>query len=261
MTSNNALIGFTGFVGTSLLKQNHFECQYRSTNITDICNQSFDLVVCAGAPGVKWLANKHPEQDKAALDTLITNLASVTCKTFVLISTVDVFKESNGVAESTPIDTENLQPYGLHRYQLEEFVKNTFNNYLIVRLPGLIGPGLKKNVIFDFLNNNNLEAIDSRGVFQFYPMVNLWADIQIALENKCSLIHLTSEPLPVHEIATQCFNMEFNQQTVATPAIYDFKTEFAHIFGTQQDYQYSQKEIISTIRYFAQSEPKKVHDQ
>lgn len=45
-----ALIGYTGFVGTTLLKQTKFDDFYRSTNINDIKGKKFDLVVCAGAP-------------------------------------------------------------------------------------------------------------------------------------------------------------------------------------------------------------------
>ncbi|MGR2709410.1 MULTISPECIES: hypothetical protein [Pseudomonas] len=44
----NALIGFSGYVGNTLLKQAHFDALYRSTNIQDIEGQQFDVVVCAG---------------------------------------------------------------------------------------------------------------------------------------------------------------------------------------------------------------------
>lgn len=257
MDDNNALIGFSGFVGSTLLKQTNFDHLYRSTNISEIRDNAFDTVVCAGAPAIKWFANKEPEQDKQSIDSLIDHLSTIKCKTFILISTVDVFKDSIKAVESTPIDTFELHSYGLHRYQLEEFVKAHFENYLIVRLPGLVGPGLKKNIIYDFLNNNNLDAIESRGVFQFYPMVNLWSDIQIAIKNNCPLIHLTSEPISVQEIAKQCFNIDFKNKLTNEPAIYDFRTEFSHLYGSTSAYQYSKKETLLAIRSYAQSENKK----
>jgi len=257
MNDSNALIGFSGFVGSTLLKQSNFDNLYRSINISEIRNNSFDTVVCAGAPAVKWLANKEPEQDKQSIDSLINHLSTIQCKTFILISTVDVFKDSIKADESTPVNTVGLHPYGLHRHQLEEFVKEYFDSYLIVRLPGLVGPGLKKNVIYDFLNNNNLDAIESRGIFQFYPMVNLWSDIQIAIKNKCSLIHLTSEPISVQEIAKQCFNIEFYNQLSTAPAVYDFRTNLSHLYESTSSYQYSKKETLLAIRSYAQSENKK----
>lgn len=252
----NALIGFSGFVGSTLLKQAHFSALYRSTNIHEIKNREFDVVVCAGAPAQKWIANRNPVDDRKKIDSLIDHLRTIKCKTFILISTVDVFREPIGVDESTPVEEIGLHAYGLHRRLLEKFVKQNFSNYLIVRLPGLVGPGLRKNVIFDLLNNNNLHAIESRGVFQFYPMVNLWFDIQKALEVGLSLVHLTAEPISVADVSLQGFGRSFTQTLANPPARYDMQTLHAQIFGSPAgQYQYSVRETIQEIRAYAQSEP------
>jgi dTDP-4-dehydrorhamnose reductase len=252
----NALIGYSGFVGTTLLKQSSFDCLYRSTNIGEIKEKKFDTVVCAGAPAQKWIANRNPEGDREKIEGLIMHLKSMTCKTFVLISTVDVFMNPIGVDEVTPVEESGLHAYGLHRRLLEKFVESHFPKYLIVRLPGLVGPGLRKNVIFDFLNDNNLHTIDSRGIFQFYPTVNLWYDIQAALDTGLKLIHLTAEPISVAEVSSQGFGKPFEQEQVNSPAVYDMRTRHAEIFGASGYYQYSRRETIQAVRAFAQSEPR-----
>lgn len=252
----NALIGFSGFVGSTLLKQNHFSALYRSTNIHEIEGQEFDTVVCAGAPAQKWLANKDPIDDKNKIDALISHLKTIRCKNFILISTVDVFKQPIGVDESSPVEESGLHAYGLHRRLLEKFVEQHFSNSLIVRLPGLVGPGLRKNVIFDFLNDNNLHAIESRGVFQFYPMVNLWYDIQTAQAAKLSLVHLSSEPISVADVALQGFGKPFTQTLDHPPARYEMRTQYAQLFGATGHYQYSSRETVLAIRAYAQSEPR-----
>lgn len=251
----NALIGFSGFVGSTLLKQAPFESLYRSTNICDIEGQSFDTVVCAGAPAQKWIANREPEADRQKIDGLIAHLKTVQCKTFILISTVDVFKDSMGVDEETPVDESGLHAYGLHRRLLEKFVESHFPNHLIVRLPGLVGPGLRKNVIFDFLNDNNLHAIESRSLFQFYPMVSLWYDIQTALNAGLKLVHLTAAPISVADVAKNGFGKIFEQVLVNSPATYDMRTRHAQVFGTTVHYQCGARETIQAIRAYAQSEP------
>jgi nucleoside-diphosphate-sugar epimerase len=252
---NNALIGFSGFVGSTLLKQAHFSALYRSTNIHEIENREFDLVVCAGAPAQKWIANRDPIDDRKKIESLIGHLQTIKCKTFILISTVDVFKEAINVNESTPVDESGLHAYGLHRRFLEKFVEQNFSDYIIVRLPGLVGPGLRKNVIFDFLNHNNLHAIESRGVFQFYPMVNLWFDIQRAQEAGLSLVHLTAEPICVADVSLQGFGKPFTQSLTNPPARYNMQTLHAQVFGSSGQYQYSVRETIQAIRAYAQSEP------
>ncbi|MBH2018866.1 MAG: NAD(P)-dependent oxidoreductase [Burkholderiales bacterium] len=251
----NALIGFSGFVGSTLLEQAPFESRYRSTNISDIEGQSFDTVVCAGAPAQKWIANREPEADRQKIDGLIAHLKTIQCKTFILISTVDVFKNPIGVDENTPVDESGLHAYGQHRRLLEKFVESHFPSHLIVRLPGLVGPGLRKNVIFDFLNSNNLDAIDSRGVFQFYPMVSLWHDLQTALNAGLKLLHLTAEPISVADVSEQGFGKSFNHALANTPATYDLRTCHAQVFGASGHYQYSARETIQAIRAYAQSEP------
>lgn len=116
------LIGFSGYVGSTLLKQSYFDYLYRSTNIGEIEGKSFDTVVCAGAPAQKWIANREPEADKQKIEALIAHLRLMTCETFVLISTVDVFKNPLGVDEDTYIDEEGLHAYGMNRRLLETFV-------------------------------------------------------------------------------------------------------------------------------------------
>jgi nucleoside-diphosphate-sugar epimerase len=249
-----ALIGNSGFVGECLLKQSIFSMLYRSTNIHEIVNKEFGLVVCAGAPAQKWIANREPTQDKENISRLINHLSTIKCEKFVLISTVDVFREAIGVDESTSVDEDGLHAYGLNRRLLEKFVQDQFPNHLIVRLPGLVGPGLRKNVIFDF-HNNNPHSIESRGVFQFYPMVNLWWDIKQALNAGLSLVHLTAEPISVADVSLEGFGRFFTQTLANPPARYDMRTLHANVFGSSGRYQYSQKETIQAIRAYAQSEP------
>jgi len=253
--SRTALVGDTGFVGNTLGRQTSFVSLFRSGTIGEIKGAQFDRVVCAAAPSRKWIANRDPVADRKNIEGLIAHLETVTCSNFVLISTVDVFRNPVGVDEGSNIDEDGLHPYGLHRRQLEKFVASRFANHLIVRLPGVVGPGLRKNVIFDFLNDNNLQAIDSRGVFQFYPMVNLWYDIQIASRAGLKLVHLTAEPVSVAEVSELGFNRPFEQALADPPAIYDLRTRHAGLFGGAGHYQYSRRESIQAIRAYAQSEP------
>lgn len=254
----DALIGHSGFVGSTLLRQRHFDALYRSTNIQDIRGGEFGLVVCAGAPAQKWLANKEPDADRNTIEGLISCLESLRARRFVLISTVDVFRDPVGVDETTDVDTTNLHAYGRHRHMLEAFVQSHFEESLIVRLPGLVGPGLRKNVIFDFLNDNNLHAIDSRGVFQFYPMVNLWPDISKALDAGLKLVHLTAEPISVADVARHGFNREFDHPLAGAAASYDMRSRHAALFGGGAGYTYNRAATLLAIRAYAQSEPRQL---
>lgn len=249
-----ALIGHTGFVGTTLKRQVSFDALFRSTDISEIHGKEFDSVVCAGAPAQKWIAERDPDSDRRNIEVLAGHLDRIVTNYLVLISTVDVYADSRGVDERTPADESN-SAYGRNRLWLEKFVARRFSNHLIVRLPGLVGPGLRKNVLFDFKNNNMVDRIDSRGIFQFYPMVNLWSDISIAAVSGIKLIHLTAAPVSASEVAQMGFGFTFdNVLEERAPASYDFRTAHAKLFGGEGDYTYSKRESLLAIRAFAQTD-------
>ena len=139
-----ALIGYTGFVGSNLQIQMKFDDFYNSKNIQDIKDKEYDVVYCAGASAAKWIANQKPTEDLQSVCSLIDAIREVKTKRFVLISTVDVYKSIINVNEDSFIDLSNHHPYGTHRRMIETFVSERFENYNIIRLPGLFGDGLKK---------------------------------------------------------------------------------------------------------------------
>lgn len=147
----DALIGYTGFVGSNLALQHKFDMLFNSRNIDEITSNEYDLVVCAGAKGVKWYANQFPEDDLNGIRKLCDKFGEIKTRRFILISTVDVYKNPVMVDEETIIEKEGLHPYGLNRFYLENRVADTFPEYNIVRLPALFGRGIKKNFIYDLI--------------------------------------------------------------------------------------------------------------
>ena len=247
---STALIGYTGFVGSNLNQQTKFEGLYNSKNIEDIAGKSFDILVCSGAPAVKWLANKEPIKDRENLQRLMDCLAQVSAKKVILISTVDVYPVPVEVDEDTEIEVEVLQPYGKHRLELEAFVQEHFD-FLIVRLPGLFGQGLKKNIIYDFLNDNVGDWIHKDSVFQFYNLEHLWQDIQTSLEHGLTLVNFATEPTSVEEVAAEAFGFEFTHEPQQTPARYDMQTKYFHIFdGCHPGYLYGKNQVLQELKEF-----------
>ena len=249
-----ALIGYTGFVGSNLARQGNFDDQYNSSNIGDIEGKTYDLVVSAGARAEKWRINQEPEKDLAEINDLIGHLKTVNTKQFVLISTTDVYKNPNNVDEDTPIDTNGLHAYGSNRYHLEQFCRDQFDA-LIVRLPGLFGEGLKKNVIYDLLNDNNVDRIHHAGSFQYYNLDYIWRDIQIALNNNLKLVNFATEPVRTDEIADYCFGIKnFNNEPDGVSAgSYNMLTKHYSYYGGQSNYMYSKQQELDDIKKFVQS--------
>lgn len=251
---SSALIGYTGFVGGTLTQQTHFDALYHSKNIAEIRGKSYERVVCAGAPAAKWKANSEPDADRANLAGLMSHLEHVEARQFVLISTVDVYRVPVGVDEDTPIDTAQLEPYGLHRYELEQFCAGRFGAALkIVRLPGLFGAGLKKNFLYDMIHSGQSAWTHAESVFQFYDMSRLWGDLQTVMAADVALINFATEPVKSRDVAQHSFGVDYTHITEKPPVNYDMQTRHAALFGESGRYLASKETVYAQIAAFAKS--------
>lgn len=251
MTS--CLIGHTGFVGGNLHRQRSFDDLYRSTSIAGIAGQSYDLVVCAGISAVKWKANQDPEGDRAGIAALQRPLESVRADRFVLISTVDVYPEVTGVDEATDCHAPN-HAYGANRLAFEDFVRERFDDVLIVRLPALFGPGLKKNVLYDLLHDHRTEFIDPATRFQWYDVRHLWADVGRATDAGLSLVNLVPEPLETRRFVEALFPDRTVAAPSETPWAYDIRTRHADVFGGTDGWICSADESLDGIARWVRTE-------
>lgn len=248
-----ALIGHTGFVGGNLRAQHPFTDLFNSTTIPHIRGRSFARVVCAGAPAEKWRANQDPARDLATIEGLIDHLRSVETAEFVLISTVDVYPAPIGVDEDSPIDSARASAYGRHRRLLEQFCQDRFDAR-VIRLPALFGAGLKKNVIYDLLHDNRLEAIHADASFQYYNLAHLWSDVQTAAGLGLRLVNFATEPVTVEQVARTAFGRTFENRPTPSAGAYDLRSKHAAAFGGAGGYLYSGAQVLAELAAFVQTD-------
>lgn len=146
------LVGNTGFVGSNIYRNGDFDAGFDHTNIKESYGLNPELLVYAGLPAAKYLANQNPEADLAVVMDAFNNIKQINPKRLVLISSVDVYKDSFGKDEDAVMDETNMEAYGLNRLKFEQMVREFKPDALIVRLPALFGANLKKNFVYDLLN-------------------------------------------------------------------------------------------------------------
>ena len=245
-----ALIGHTGFVGSNLDRQSPFDARFNSRNIETMRGRRFSEVWCAGVQAVKWWANANPEEDRRGISSLLDVLETVEAERFVLLSTVDVFARPVGVDEATRPGREGLHAYGRHRLDVEERIAARFPDCLIVRLPGLFGEGLKKNVIYDLMTDNQVEKIHPDARFQFYGLDRLTRDIGTAATTGAPLVHLVTEPVAVSDVARVAFGRDLGPPPVAEPVRYDVRTRHASAWGEAGAYVAPASRVLDDIAAF-----------
>lgn len=203
-----ALFGYTGFVGTWLMKRNQkYDALYNSSNFKQAAGKTFDTIYFSGLPATKWMINKDPLPDWRNIEEIMRVLDSVeVTKKFVLISTIDVYEEhvASGFDESHNITLSSIPNYGNNRRRFEHYIRGRYSSKCrIVRLPGLFGHGLKKNVIYDFLNDNCIDKVMPFVPLQWFSM--RWLDdLMTNIDDLPQTVNIVSPPVLNSELGEVC---------------------------------------------------------
>jgi nucleoside-diphosphate-sugar epimerase len=171
------VIGANGLVGSAFVRrlQNHpgvdLVCVTRQ-NFDSLPAAHSDVVIEAACNSKKFLADADPVSEFAASVThRLKSLQKFSADLHVHISSVDVYSDLTSPAttrEDSAIDLKKTSHYGFHKLLAEELVRHYAPRWLILRLAGMVGPGLRKNPVFDILHGLPLRVHpDSR--FQFMP--------------------------------------------------------------------------------------------
>lgn len=224
----DALLGYSGFVG-SHIRENLCPSQtdyFNSENIQDVAGKEFRYVYSACAPSVKWRANANPDEDAVEIDTLKNILISLKCDKFFHISTIDI--HSPEVLDQVEDEiVPATATYGKNRYHLEVFLRQHFDDKLVIlRLPALFGVGLKKNYLYDLMNKNNLEKVNINSSFQWYSLSWLWGDIKIAQEDGRKTVNLYTESIETNDIIDTFFPDLSSSVGVGTRVFYSQSSKY-----------------------------------
>lgn len=241
-----AIVGWTGLVGQNLvtqLSQSDIDL-YNSRNIHSLSGKTYDTIYFCAMPAEKWRINKNPDTDYTTLITLQDILKTVAASKFILISTVDIFDCTVEQNEDGTAYAEH--PYGRHRRLLEDFIKTQFGNSYIIRLPGLFGWGLKKNILYDLINNNQVSNISLASKFQWYCLDDLIGDISNCISNNIHTIQLVSEPISVNTIVSRFFPEKMPECSGTT--VTEYKLITSH--GSRAPYWTSEEYILGKMKDF-----------
>lgn len=215
--------------------------------------RAFGRLWLAGAPAQKWTADADPEADAAGLQELVGHLQHVTADEVVLVSTVDVYADPVGVDEATPVSVDDHErAYGRNRLWLEGAVRQLFPRVLTLRLPGLYGPGLRKNLVFDLLHERE-EFCHRDARFQFYDVRRLCDDADLAMGAGLDLVNLATAPVRAATLAQEVFGRRLVRQE-GRPAAYDMRTLHASLYGGTGGYLAEADAVLASIGEWAATE-------
>jgi len=156
------IIGGKGLTGSAFVrnfKKNNIEFKIvQKENKEEFFGKNCDVLIFANGNAVKYKANEDPYFDfHASISSIAEYVHKINSKLFILLSSIEVYDQPFSLEtskENTVINEQNLDPYGYHKFLAEKYVERFANNFLIFRLPALVGIGTKKNPIYDFLHDH-----------------------------------------------------------------------------------------------------------
>lgn len=168
------ILGGNGFVGSAFARVlaglgRPFAVITRA-NYDSFVGKSCDILINANGNSKKFFAADDPKKEfQASVASVRNSLVDFRFEKYILLSTGDVYPDCSSpdlTREDSIIDIARQSPYGFHKYLADQCVRHAARRWLVIRQGGFVGPGLKKNAVFDVLHGDKLWVHrDSR--FQF----------------------------------------------------------------------------------------------
>jgi len=214
-----------GLIGKFLANSINGSRIYTRDNLDQFSQDTHDVVIIAAPTGNRLVVNTDPEVDIKDYQQIIDIISCAQYKTFIYISTIDVYRDHN---------------YGNNRRYLENALSQLPGSH-IIRLPSLIDVSLNKNILYDLKNRIWLDKVSLDSEVQWYPLKRLSADIDRVVEQDVKYQNLFSPPVCNQDIVTRFFPELIEQ--LKTNQLVAIKYDF-------QPYAISTEEIWQSFEEF-----------
>jgi len=159
------IVGYTGFVGSAFCNAFSQGNGYDVVGIgrqeyAKLAGSHFDILINANGNSSKRLADAEPAKDfEMNAAATLGMLKDFPCRHYIHLSTVEVYNDKSApeaAREDAKIDPGALSNYGFSKYCGELVAKKYAKSWLILRLAGMVGPGMKKGPAHDIVTLRKL---------------------------------------------------------------------------------------------------------
>ena len=169
------VIGGCGFIGSAVAneaeQQGYITHRIGREQYEAAKGLTCDVLINANGNSKKYLSRRDPILDfELSVQSVARIVQDFPAKKVIHLSTIDVYPVKHDPTlnhEKVEIDQSLLSPYGFNKYLAEQLVSFWSEDWLLFRMGGFVGPGLKKNSIYDLLKGGDLYVHpDSRYQYQ-----------------------------------------------------------------------------------------------
>jgi len=264
---NVTIIGAEGFLGSAFVTYlsgiDGIELiKVTRRNYAEVAATPSDIVIEAACNSKKYLADERPvEEFDLSVTHRLRTLKDFPAALHVHISSVDVYDDlasPERTREDSAIDLIKLSHYGFHKLLAENLVRHYADSWLILRPAGMVGPGLRKNPVYDILHDQPLR-IHPDSQYQFLRTEDVARIAWELIEQEISgeIFNICGEglisPLEIAELAGRKvnfslldptaqprivnINIDKIKQIAAAPRTREVITQFIHTQVAQQRFE------------------------
>lgn len=157
------VLGANGFLGSSITEYlDSINAKFKPItrdNYENFKNKKCDILINANGNSKKYLANEDRALDfELSVSSVSRSLNDFKFNKYIYLSSSDIYPvvKHTTTNEDEPLDILKQSNYGFHKYLAELLVKKYSQKWLIFRLGGFVGKNLKKNPIYDIINQKKL---------------------------------------------------------------------------------------------------------
>lgn len=245
------VIGAGGFVGSAfvahLIGRPGVEVvEVTRMNYSERAGARSDVVIEASCNSRKYLADEQPVLEfEQSVSHRLRTLRDFPASLHVHISSVDVYSDlrtPETTREDSAIDLAGVSHYGLHKLLAEQLVRHYADRWLIIRLGGMVGPGLRKNPVYDILNGQPLR-IHPDSQYQFMPTSEVARIVRTLVESGVSneVFNLCGKglisPREIARLAGAAMDISFIAPTIEPRVVHINTEKIERITAVPETYQ------------------------
>lgn len=158
------VIGAQGFIGAAVAaegaRRGYEVVPVHRANYGECKGAAADLLIYAAGNARKHLDVRDPAVGfDLTVAAIVPILLDFRPRRFIHLSSGAVYPHEGDPArnrEDVPLAPEGMTHYGFHKWLAEQLVRHHAADWAIFRLGGCVGPGLRKNALYDLLTGGPL---------------------------------------------------------------------------------------------------------
>jgi nucleoside-diphosphate-sugar epimerase len=223
------VLGSAGFVGSAVVA----EARARGLRVLEVDRDTYRAglsarwLINANGNSKKFLAREEPALEfDLSVRSVMQSLQDFTFERYCFLSTIDVYdnvRDPAANSEDAVIRRDRLSAYGLHKLLAEDLVRHYAPRWLVLRMGGFVGPGLRKNSIYDLLKGLPVRVHpDSRYQYQHTRVLAATALDLLTAGSERTIWNVAGEgTLSLREIAALLPGARLPDTVEGAPEVYE----------------------------------------